>query len=318
MRNYLQKFRMKKIAVIIFWVYASLNAFAQQDALYTQYMFNTLAINPAYAGSRNVLSATALSRSQWVNIEGAPKTQTFSFDAAMPNKRVGLGIQVFNDQLGITKTTGAYLSYAYRIPINNATLALGVQGGVANFRADFSSVDLNTGSPVDPSFSSNINKMLPNYGFGIYFNTDRFYLGISTPHLLDNRFTDENSVLVTNKLVAKQYMHLFLTSGFVINLDNDFKLKPSILFKGVMGAPVQLDANLNLWIKDRLSIGGQYRTGDSFAGLFELQVSDQLRFGYAYDHTVSKLGKHNSGSHEVMVRYEFGFSKSRIVAPRYF
>ncbi len=309
---------MKKIAIIIFGVFTSLSAVAQQDALYTQYMFNTLAINPAYAGSRNVLSATALSRTQWVGIDGAPRTQTLSFDAAMPNKRVGLGIQIFNDQLGITKTTGAYLSYAYRIPINNGTLALGVQGGVANFRADFSAVDLNTGSPIDPSFSNNINKMLPNYGFGIYYNTDKFYLGVATPHLLDNRFTDDNSVLVTNGLVAKQYMHLFVTTGVVLNLGDDFKLKPSALFKGVMGAPLQLDVNANLWIKDKLSIGGQYRTGDAFAGLFELQISDQFRVGYAYDHTVSKLGRHNSGSHEIMVRYEFGFSKSRIVAPRYF
>lgn len=309
---------MKKIILIVAAVFLGVFAKAQQDALYTQYMFNTLAVNPAYAGSRNVLSATALSRTQWVGIEGAPRTQTLTFDAAMPNKKVGLGLQVFNDVLGITKTTGAYLSYAYRIRTGRGTLALGVQGGVANFRADFSSVELNTGSPIDPSFSSNINKLLPNYGFGIYYNTEKFYLGIATPHLLNNRFTDDNSVLVTNGLAAKQYLHLFVTSGVVVDLGQDFKLKPSFLFKGVMGAPLQLDLNANLWIKDRVSIGAQYRTQDAFAGLFEIQVSDQLRVGYSYDHTVSKLAKYNSGSHEIMVRYEFGYSKSRTVSPRYF
>ncbi|RYE16131.1 MAG: type IX secretion system membrane protein PorP/SprF [Sphingobacteriales bacterium] len=307
---------MKKHIIFFISVLAFYSASAQQDAMYTQYMFNTLAVNPAYAGSRNVLSATALYRRQWVGVEGAPETQTISFDAAMPNKKVGLGVQIFNDRLGITKTTGAYLSYAYRIPLSRGALALGVQAGLAHFRADFNSVRLN--SPVDPGFQNNINTILPNYGFGIYYNTDRFFFGVATPHLLNNRFEDENTPTVDNGLVAKQYLHLFVTSGYVIDLGEDFKLKPSFLIKGVMGAPIQADVNMNFWIKDRISIGGQYRTGDAFAGLLELQVNEQLRFGYAYDHTVSQLGNYNSGSHEIMVRYEFGFTKNRIVAPRYF
>ncbi|MDQ7947422.1 MAG: type IX secretion system membrane protein PorP/SprF [Pedobacter sp.] len=309
---------MKKYFLVLFCFISALSAKAQQDALYTQYMFNTLAVNPAYAGSRNVLSATALLRTQWVGVEGAPETQTISFDAAMPNKRVGLGIQVFNDELGITKTTGAYASYAYRIPMNKGTLAFGLQGGFAQFRADFSSVQLNTGSPLDASFSQNINKTLPNFGFGVYYNTEKFYFGVATPHLLNNRFTDENSVAVSNNLIAKQYLHVFITSGYVFKLTNDFKLKPSFLIKGVFGAPIQADLSASLWIADRLSVGGQYRTGDAFSGLFELQVSEQFRVGYAYDHTVTKLGNYNSGSHEIMLRYEFGFTKDRIVAPRYF
>ena len=295
-----------------------LGAKAQQDAMYTQYMFNTLAVNPAYAGSRNVLSATTLVRTQWVGIEGAPRTQTLSLDAALPGKKVGLGLQIFNDRLGITKTTGAYASYAYRIPLGKGTLALGIQAGVAHFRADFTQVRLQSGTTFDPGFFNDINKFLPNYGVGIYYNTEKFYLGVATPHLLDNRFTDQNSVAVTNGLVAKQYLHLFVTSGYVFKLSEDFKLKPSFLFKGVLGAPLQLDLNLNLWVADRISVGGQYRTGDSFAGLFELQVNDQIRVGYSYDHTISPLGGFNSGSHEIMLRYEFGFTKNRIVAPRFF
>lgn len=309
---------MKKLLLSTLAILSFISVSAQQDAMYTQYMFNTLAVNPAYAGSRNVLSATGLLRTQWVGIEGSPRTQTISFDAAMPNKKVGLGLQVFNDRLGITNTTGAYASYAYRIPFKKGTLALGIQAGAAQFRADFSSVRLNNGSPLDPGFMIDINKILPNFGFGIYYNTAKFYIGAATPHLLNNNFLDDNSVKVTNNLVAKQYLHLFVTSGYVVNLAQDFKLKPSFLFKGVFGAPLQLDVNLNLWIADRISLGGQYRTGDAFAGLLELQATDQLRFGYSYDHTVSRLGNYNSGSHEIMVRYEFGFTKNRIVAPRYF
>lgn len=310
--------RMKRYLLAICCILCITAAKAQQDALYTQYMFNTLAVNPAYAGSRNVLSATALIRTQWVGIEGAPETQTLSFDAALPNKRVGLGIQLFNDKIGITKTNGAYASYAYRIPFTKGVLALGLQGGVAQYRADFSSVRLQTGSPLDASFMQDINKLLPNFGFGAYYNTNRFYFGVATPHLLNNRFVDDNTVQVTNNLVAKQYLHVFVTSGYIIGMNNDIKFKPSFLFKGVLGAPLQLDVSGSVWFKDVFSLGAQYRTGDAFAFLLELQLNQQFRVGYSYDHTVTKLGNFNSGSHELMLRYEFGFSKDRIVAPRYF
>ncbi len=291
---------------------------AQQDAMYTQYMFNTLAINPAYAGSRNVLSVTGLFRSQWIGIDGAPETQTLSFDTSIPGKRVGLGLQVFNDKIGITRTTGAYASYAYRIRMERGTLALGLQAGFAKYRADFTSVRLNSGSPVDYAFNYNLNELLPNFGAGAYYNSDRFYVGVSVPHLLNNKLNNPSSVVVTNGLVARQYLHLFITSGYVFNMGDDFKLKPSFLFKGAMGAPVQLDVNANFWIKDKISLGAQYRTGDAFAALMELQISDQLRMGYSYDRTISKLQTYNSGSHEVMLRYEFGFERDRILAPRYF
>ncbi len=310
---------MKKYFLSALCLLAVLAAQAQQDAMYTQYMFNTLAVNPAYAGSRNVMSLTGLYRSQWVGVEGAPTTQTISFDAAIPNKRVGIGAQVFNDELGITKTTGAYVSYSYRIPTGKGSLALGLQGGIANFRVDFASVDLGSFNPGnDMAFNNNINEMLPNFGVGVYYNTDRFYLGVSTPHLLNNRYTDENSVLVDNGLVARQYLHLFVASGYVFNLGEEFRLKPSFLFKGTYGSPLQLDVNLNFWIRDRIGIGAQYRTGDAVAFMGEIQVSDQFRVGYSYDKTVSQLANYNSGSHEVMLRYEFGFQKNRIVAPRYF
>ncbi len=291
---------------------------AQQDAMYTQYMFNTLAINPAYAGSRNVLSVTGLFRSQWIGIDGAPETQTLSFDTSIPGKRIGLGLQVFNDKIGITRTSGAYASYAYRIRMERGTLALGLQAGFAKYVADFTNVRLNSGSQTDIAFGYNLNELLPNFGAGVYYNSDRFYIGASVPHLLNNKLNNPSSVVVTNGLVARQYLHLFITSGYVFNMGDDFKLKPSFLFKGSMGAPLQLDVNANFWIKDKISLGAQYRTGDAIAALVELQISDQLRMGYSYDRTISNLQTYNSGSHEIMLRYEFGFERDRILAPRYF
>lgn len=293
-------------------------AMAQQDAMYTQYMFNQLAINPAYAGSRNVLSVTGLVRSQWVGLEGAPQTATISVDTYFPEKKIGLGLQVFNDQLGITKTNGIFGSYAFRIKGDNAAFSMGIQGGVVNYRADFTQVALNTGSPYDPAFASKVNLILPNFGFGLYYNTDRFFFGASIPHIFNNQLNDPKSAAATQGLVAKQYLHLFVTTGYVFDLGEDYKLKPSVLFKGVRGAPLELDLNANLWIKDVIGLGVQYRTGASVAGMVELQLSDQFRLGYAYDKTTNPLADFNYGSHELMLRYEFGFEKGKINGPRYF
>lgn len=291
--------------------------FAQQSPMYTQYMFNTLAVNPAYAGSRNVLSATALLRSQWIGMEGAPVTQTLSFDTSLPNKRVGLGIQAFNDKIGITRTTGVFASYAYRIRMENSTLALGLQGGVSNFRANYTDVPLDEQGQPDLAFSQNVNTYLPNFGAGVYYNTDKFYFGISAPHLLNNTLTN-NSAVVTNGLIARQYLHLFITSGYVFDLSEDLKLKPSFLINGVKGAPIKVDLNANLWIGDVFSVGAQYGHKSNMSGLLEFQVTPQVRIGYAYDRSITPLVNFNSGSHEIMLRYEFGFDDQRIMAPRYF
>lgn len=307
---------MKKSLSISILLLIGLRLFGQQDAMYSQYMFNTLAINPAYAGSRDILSATALMRSQWVGVEGAPQTQTLSFDTPLRNKRIGMGVQLFNDKIGITNVTGGFISYAYRIFGEKSTFAFGLQTGASHFKADFNSVQLQENG-IDYAFLNNIDQVLLNFGAGIYYNTDRFYIGASVPHLLNNTLNN-NKVVVTNGLVARQYLHLFIASGYVINLDDNFKLKPSFLFKGVRGAPIQLDLNTNLWIKDVFSIGVQYRTNADIGALVEVQVSPQVRFGYSYDKSVTKLANFNSGSHEIMLRYEFGFEKDKVLSPRYF
>lgn len=294
-------------------------AFAQQDAMFTQYMFNGLVLNPAYAGSRDALNATALYRNQWVNIAGAPKTITFSMHAPVRNEKIGLGFIFANDRLGITNTNNLGLNYAYRIKFKNkGTLSLGLQASILQYNADFSSVQHSFSNSVfDPAFVQNINRWLPNFGTGIYYYTNKFYAGASVPNIISNKLNGEGSVFQIGDR-AQQFRHLFLTTGYVFDLNKSLKLKPSILMKFVQGAPIQFDFNANLWLFDMFAVGLSYRTRDSIDALFEFQVTPQLGIGYAYDYTLTPLGKYTSGSHEIMVRYEFGFKKSRIITPRYF
>lgn len=283
---------------------------AQQDPMFSQYMFNMLTVNPAYAGSRDVLSLTAMRRWQWVNIDGAPRTTTFSADMPIANERMGLGLIAYNDQLGVTKTNSAYLIYSYRIRMEKGTLAFGMQAGFSNYRSDLTS--LRTTDVSDDNLGSNVNKLLPNVGAGVYYNTDRFYVGISTPKLLNNKLGNDAA---SN---AIQKRHLFAMAGYVIHASELIKIKPSVLGKYVEGAPLQLDGNLNVWFNDVIGLGASFRSGDALSAMLEIQATDQLRFGYAYDYAMTKLNNYTSGTHEIMLRYELGFGKTKIITPRYF
>ncbi|WP_266364388.1 PorP/SprF family type IX secretion system membrane protein [Tellurirhabdus rosea] len=300
---------------------------AQQDKMFSQYMFNMLALNPAYAGSRDVLSMTGLYRNQWGGIEGAPQTATFTIDAPVNRERVGLGLQVYNDRLGEWNETGAFASYAFRIKVGErSTLALGLQGGAVNVRWALSGVE--TGQPGDPAFARDIVKTLPNFGTGIFLSNDRSYLGVSVPQLLKNRLSDYDSG--PNRAVQRR--HAYAMGGFVIGLSPTLKLKPSTLVKYAEGAPLGIDGNLNLWIADRIGVGASYRrnqfntlgnyTNDAVVAMLEVQLSDQLRLGYSFDRMLNNLGRTKGGfgpqTHEIMLRYEFGFGKNKILTPRYF
>ncbi len=284
--------------------------------MYSQYMFNTLAINPAYAGSREVLSITALNRSQWVGVPGAPQTQTISAHAPVLGKSIGLGVQVYNDKIGITKTTGANFSYAYRIFMGKGLLSLGVQAGFASFRADYSLVELNTGV-VDPNFAQPISKILPNFGTGFYYTNRKFYIGMSVPHLLKNTL-NKSGFDLTGSFGARQAMQFFLASGYSFDISPEYCIKPSILIKEVKGAPIQMDLSANFWIQDKFAIGLSYRTAADIVAMLEVQATPLLRVGYAYDYGVSKFSKYNNGSHELMIRYEFGREREKVLSPRTF
>lgn len=293
----------------------AINSNAQQQPMYSQYMFNMMNINPAYAGSRGVTSMTALFRDQWVNMPGSPKTASVSVDMAVKQKKIGLGVQLYDDRLGVERTTGLNLSYAFRIQTSeNGTLSLGLQAGMLNYRANYT--ELATFQSNDPVFNQNVNGLLPAAGAGIYYNSDKFYIGASVPALLKTKITKYNEADISS--ITGRELHVFLATGFVAEINEDLVIKPSLLVKATSGAPVEFDLNTNLWIKNTIAIGGSYRTGDAYVGMVEWQMNRQLRFGYAYDKTFSNLGLYNSGTHELMLRLEIGQEGSKMVSPRYF
>jgi type IX secretion system PorP/SprF family membrane protein len=309
---YAQLLKSKFYIIILLLTSGSL--FAQQEAMYSQYMFNMMAVNPAYAGSREVLSITGLSRAQWVGLEGAPISNTLSLDMPIKDKRVGLGVQVFNDKIGIMSNSGFYGSYAYRIRFEKSTLSFGLQGGFVNFTANYAQVRLSSSLTAIPdrAFQENANIMIPSAGAGLFFNNDNYYIGASLPNLLNTQISSGSQVKVN------KYDHLFLMGGYVFNINNDFKLKPSALIKVVSGAPIQLDANVNFWMYDVIALGVSYRTGDAAVAMIELQAAPNFKVGYAYDQSLNALSYFHSGSHELMLRYEFGYTKDKIITPRYF
>jgi type IX secretion system PorP/SprF family membrane protein len=284
--------------------------FGQQQVMFTQYMFNGLAINPAYAGSHETMSVTALARQQWTGLEGAPSTQTFSVHSPLKKERFSLGFLFLHDKIGVTNQNGVYGSYAYRIPVTKkAKLAFGIQGGATFYNAQYSKV-----SATDPAFMNDIRLAQPNVGFGIYFNTDRFYAGISLPQLMQTTFSN-NSVDSDSKLLR----HYFATAGYVFDVSPSLKLKPNLMIKAVNGAPVQFDVNLNALLRDVVWVGFSWRSFDSFDAILQLQLTEQLQVGYSYDFaTTTDLSRVNGGSHELMLNYRFTFTKSKIVSPRYF
>lgn len=290
----------------------TVNAFSQQTAMYSQYMFNMLGVNPAYAGSRDVISATALYREQWSGINGAPKTLTFSADMPLAHERVGLGINLFNDRIGVSNTTGFSANYAYRIHTGKGTLALGLNAGLIQYRADYSSLVVSYTGQGDPSFNQNINSTKPNFGAGVFYTTDFFYAGASVPTLVSYNISGLDSV------VAYQKRNYFGMAGMVFRLNNELKLKPSTLIKYSNGTPLQIDLNANLWIHDVIGIGTSYRTGDAILVVLEIQASPNFRMGYAYDYPLTLLKTYSSGSHEIMLRYEFSKNTNKVISPRYF
>ena len=302
---------MKRYITAIAFLITGVCSYAQQQAMFTQYMFNGLALNPAYAGSHETVSATFLAREQWTGIDGAPSTQTFSIHSPIINQGISVGLLLLRDNIGVTDQTGAYASYAYRIPISEkGRLAFGIQGGATLYDAKFSNVSLD-----NPVFANgDVNEWHPNVGFGMYYNDDRFYAGISSPQLIENEF-DKNNPDSDSKLVR----HYFATTGYVFDLDPNLKLKPNLLVKAVEGAPVEFDVNANLLIREIIWVGLSWRSFDSFDGLLQLQLTPQLQLGYAYDFiTTTDLSRVNGGSHELMLNYRFFFDKKKIITPRYF
>ena len=288
---------------------------AQQDAQFSMYMFNPLSINPAYAGSRDALSATMLGRNQWVNIDGAPTTATLSIHTPLKFEAMSLGLSVIQDEIGPTKTTGIYADISYRFQVSKRSrLAFGLKGGTDVMSADFS--DLRVTDKSDEQYLTPIqNQIMPNFGFGIYLHSEDYYVGLTAPKIIKNELEGGAQV---NNVVSSQDRHFFLTAGKTFKLNSVIDIVPSFIAKAVEDAPLSLDVNVNFMFYDKLWIGGGYRFGDSFIGNIVYHFTPKFRAGYAYDYTTSDLSNFNTGSHEIMINYDLDFLGKGFKTPRRF
>jgi type IX secretion system PorP/SprF family membrane protein len=275
-----------------------------------------LGVNPAYAGNREALSLNFFQRNQWLGIKGAPKTTSLSMDQSIKDGKMGWGLQVYDDELGIEAATGFNGMLSTRIQVSEkGILSGGLSFGMMNYRINLNDVN-NRNDPNDQSFIRTDNQWNPSIGMGVYYNTDRFYAGVSTPNILKSRLASYENM--NTSIQKSDDFHLFANAGYVFDLNEEVKLKPSTMVKMVSGAPIQADINMNIWLKDILGFGGSYRTGDAFVGMVELQATSNLRFGYAYDMPFNPLKYFTKGSHELMLRYEIGNFKTKIKSTRYF
>lgn len=308
-----------KIAVVLILAFGWETIQAQQEPMYTHYMYNTLVINPGYAGSRDALSVTALHRSQWVNYKGAPIVQTLTMHAPLKNEHLGLGLSVTNDKIGPTNNTAVFADFAYIMKLNTKSkLALGLSAGVNIFQADLNSLQLN--QQADPSFQNNIsNKINPNFGFGAYYSRERFYAGISIPNIIQNNYLVVN-LPNGSTWAGKEQRHYYFIAGTMIKLSDNLEFKPTTFVKVTPAAPIQADVTASFVIVKKLLLGVMYRTGDAFGGLIGLDVTSQFHVGYSFDYSYGvKTFKYNNGSHEIVLRYDFNFSNNKqIRSPRYF
>jgi len=303
---------MKNLVILLFTILLASKGNAQQDPQYTQYMYNMNIINPAYTGSTEGLSVGALYRSQWVGLDGGPETFTFNVHSPV-GKQVGLGLSVISDQIGPVKETNAYIDFSYTIPLGTVTkLAFGIKGGFTFH--DIGLIGLDVIDDFDPNFQSNINEMTPNVGAGVYFyKPNKYYISVSVPNILNGVHLDTNGTKI-----GSEKEHFFAAAGYVFDLSENFKLKPHTLLKYATNAPVSYDINANVFMYNMVEVGLGYRLQDSFSGMINFQVSNNMRIGYAYDAIRSDLDIVTNSSHEIFINFDLNFTKKVSRSPRYF
>lgn len=306
---------MRRISLIISFValcIVSRTSWAQQDAMFTQYMFNGLALNPAYAGSHDAISTSLLYRNQWVDVDGAPNTGAFTIHSPLGNDKLAVGLQVVRDQIGISKETVFNASLAYRVPITEkAKLSFGLS--IGGNRLDYNFNDLELGGTNDVFFdpSNNINESRANVGAGVFYYSSKTFLGVSIPRLIENEFGSGEGVYTQRRLF---YVH----GGHVFDLHPNLKFKPNILLKATANAPLEMDINANFLFVDKVWAGVSWRSLESVDLIARLLVTEQLSLGYSYDIITNDLRDQTKGSHEFMLNYLFSFQKKKMLSPRYF
>lgn len=289
------------------------SGFAQQDSQYTHYMYNTININPAYAGSRGVTSIFGLHRTQWVGLDGAPTTNAFSIHSPIQNSRVGIGVSFVNDKIGASDQNNIAVDVSYTIPTSRySDLSFGIKASGDLLNVDYTK--LSRYDLTDPRFQNNIdNAFSPNVGAGVYYHSDKLYLGFSVPNFLSVKHFDDNK-----SAAFEERLHYYLIGGYVFDLSSEVKLKPSFLTKMVSGAPLQVDLSANVLFQDKLTLGLSYRWSAAATAMAGIQLTEGLLVGYSYDFDTTNLGNYNSGSHEIFLRFELFNVQRRIITPRFF
>ena len=302
---------MKSYLVILFTLLMSILCFSQQDSQYTQYMYNTTLINPAYSGSREVLSAFILHRNQWMGLEGAPVTNNFSINSLIGDSNFGIGLNFVNDKIGPVSENEISVDLAYFIQISeNYKFSIGLKGTANLFDLDVNK--LRIFDPSDPQFQNVKTEFSPNIGAGAYLFSDKTYFGLSVPNFFESYRYNDNNIEI-----SKQKLHLYFIAGHVFKISDNIDFKPALLSKIVEGAPIQADVTGNFLFFDKLTLGAAYRWNAAVSALAGFQISDSWFIGYGYDLETTKLANYNSGSHEIFLRYEL-FNKTKISAPRFF
>lgn len=309
---------MRKYILILIGICGTLGVYGQQEFMLSQYMFNGLFLNPAYSGTHSFAEATALYRTQWVGFDGAPTTQTFGIDGPISNELMGLGLTFSNDKIGDTRQTQVFANYSYHLFLDEegkTRLSFGLRAGFSDYSAKLTETKVFDNG--DPVFSENqTNAFVPKFGAGVYLYSKLWYAGLSVPTLFA---ADKNIRFDINGANDRYFeSHAYLTAGYVFKTNSGLAIKPSFLIKYLHNAPVELDLNCNLLIKNTFWIGASYRTGDAVVGILEYDIGTNFRVGYAYDFNTSALSDYNSGSHEIMLSFKFGKETIKTKSPRYF
>jgi len=293
-------------------MFTAIASFAQQDAQYTQYMYNTINVNPAYAGSRGALSIFALHRTQWVGLDGAPVSNTVSVNTPFNNTSLGLGVSIINDEIGPSTSNSISADVSYTIPVSeNYKLSFGIKGTANIFNIDITK--LNPGDQNDPQFQNFNNEFSPNIGAGLYLHSSKAYVGFSAPNFIESKLYNDNDVSI-----YKERINYYLIAGYVFDLNSSIKFKPSLMTKMVQGSPLQVDVSGNFMFNEKFTVGVAYRWSASLSAMVGFQITDGLYLGYAYDFETTELDNYNSGSHEIFLRYELFKKNSKMVTPRFF
>lgn len=302
-----------RLLITLLFFTVAFQSFAQQDAMYTQYMCNTIAVNPGYAGSRDALTITALSRTQWMGINGRPVTNTLTLHSPLSNDALALGLSVVQEKIGPISSTQIYGDFAYRVHVSkSARLAFGLKAGINNYNIGLTGLKLN--DQGDGVFAQDVkNSLTPNVGFGMYYYTPTFYVGLSAPKLLENKIQSASSATALD-----QRRHYFLIAGSVFDLDVDLKFTPTVLLKVVPNAPFEVDVTPMLLYREKFAVAPMYRLNNSIGAIVQYNFTDQFKAGYAYDYFFNQLSAVNKGTHEIMITYDFLFKSNKFRSPRYF